>query len=138
MRAGFGSITVILLLVVGVYAQTGGHVLFGDIKVDESKATGSAMATFQVMLYSESGSLLMRQTVSSNGRYRFLDLRNGRYDLVVEFENREIARVTVTIQSPFKTDFRQDIELQWSISPNNSKPSVISAADYYERSATNK
>lgn len=119
-------------------AQSGGHVLFGDIKVDESQATGSTAASFQVLLYQESGGLVMRQTVSSNGRYRFLDLRNGRYEVVVEFENREVARVLVSVNSPFKTDFRQDIELQWKSLSSSTKPSVISAADYYQRSALNK
>jgi len=56
---------------------------------------------------------------------------------VVEFENREIARVIVSVISPFKTDFRQDIELQWkSLSPN-SKASVVSAAEFYSRSPEN-
>jgi hypothetical protein len=39
----------------------------------------------------------MRQTVASiNGRYDFLDLRNGRHEVVVEYEGQEIARVTVS------------------------------------------
>ena len=77
-----------MTLAATVAAQTGGHVLFGDIKVDEREADSAKIATFQVLLYAESGNLLMRQTVPSNGRYRFLDLRNGRYELVVEYENR--------------------------------------------------
>ena len=79
----------------------------------------------------------MRQTVPANGRYRFLDLRNGRYELVVEYENKEVARVTVSVNSPFKTDFRQDVELQWRGGSTTSKASVISAADFYSRSPAN-
>ncbi len=136
MRSKALSIVLILLLARTVAAQTGGHTLFGDIKVDESETNGSKVATFQVLLYSESGSLLMRQTVHSNGRYRFLDLRNGRYEVVVEVENSEMARVLVSVNSPFKTDFRQDIEFQWR-EGFTSRAGVISVADNYTRSAAN-
>jgi tetratricopeptide (TPR) repeat protein len=137
MKVSITSLLLIVLLAATVAAQSGGHVLFGDIKVDEREATGSTMATFQVLLYSESGTLVMRQTVPANGRYRFLDLRNGRYEVVVEFENKEIARVLVSVNSPFKTDFRQDVELQWKSVSTNTKASVVSAAEFYTRSATN-
>jgi len=132
--------TIFLIVLSGatVTAQSGGHILFGDIKVDESNASRSTIATFQVLLYSESGNLLMRQTVSSNGRYRFMDLRNGRYEVAVEYETREIARITVSVQSSFKTDFRRDIELQWSSPPSNARTSVVSVADYYDRPQANK
>src|ERR1044072_1943323 len=112
MNLRVASLLALLLFAATALAQNGGHVLFGDIKVDEREASGSAMATFQVLLYAESGNLLMRQTVPANGRYRFLDLRNGRYDVVVEFENKEVGRMVVSVSSPFRTDFRQNIELQ--------------------------
>ena len=137
MKVSIASLFITILLAAAVAAQSGGHILFGDIKVDESQASGSTMATFQVLLYSEAGGLLMRQTVPSNGRYRFLDLRNGRYEVVVEFENREIARVVVSVNSPFKTDFRQDVELQWKRPSTTIKTSVVSAAEFYSRSAAN-
>jgi tetratricopeptide (TPR) repeat protein len=137
MNVRVASLLALILFAATARAQNGGHVLFGDIKVDERNATGSAMATFQVLLYTESGSLLMRQTVPGNGRYRFLDLRNGRYEVVIEYENKEIARVAVSVNSPFKTDFRQDIELQWQGMPSSAKPAVISAAQFYQRSPAN-
>ncbi len=137
MKIGIASLIVVFFLAAGIAAQTGGHTLFGDIKVDEAEAGKSAMATFQVLLYAESGNLLMRQTVPANGRYRFIDLRNGRYEVAVEFENREIARVTVSVNSPFKTDFRKDVELQWRRGSTTSKPSVISVAEFYPRSPAN-
>ena len=138
MRVGPASLLVNLLFAVTVAAQNGGHVLFGDIKVDESQSSKATIAAFHVLLYNESGGLLMRQTVPSNGRYRFLDLRNGRYELVVEFENKEIARVMVSVNSPFKTDFRQDIELQWKSLSTTTKTGVLSAAEFYSRSVENK
>ena len=137
MKLGITSLLVLTLFAATAAAQTGGHILFGDIKVDEREASGSTMATFQVLLYAEGGNLLMRQTVPANGRYRFLDLRNGRYEVVVEFENREIARVVVSVNSPFKTDFRQDIELQWKSISKTSKAAVVSAAEFYPRSPAN-
>ncbi|HJP94901.1 MAG TPA: hypothetical protein VJ875_23275, partial [Pyrinomonadaceae bacterium] len=63
MKVGIASLIAVIILAGAVVAQSGGHVLFGDIKVDESQATGSTMATFQVLLYSEAGNLVMRQTV---------------------------------------------------------------------------
>ena len=80
---------------------------------------------------------MMRQTVGSNGRYRFLDLRNGRYEIALEYEGQEIVRITVSVNSPFKTDFRKDIELQWQRPPQRTKASAISAPYQYSRSTTN-
>jgi len=137
MRPNPLSIFLILFLAGSVAAQAGGHTLFGDIKVDESQASGSKPLSLQVLLYSESGDLLLRQIVPSNGRYRFLSLRDGRYDVVVEFENVEIARVRVYVTSPFKTDFRQDIELELRDSSRIAKSGVISAADIYKRPVSN-
>lgn len=137
MRSNAPSIFLILFLAGSVAAQAGGHTLFGDIKVDESQASGSKPLSLQVLLYSESGDLLLRQTIPTNGRYRFLSLRDGRYDVVVEFENVEIARVRVYVNSPFKTDFRQDIELELRESPRIARPGIVSAADIYSRSAAN-
>jgi tetratricopeptide (TPR) repeat protein len=124
-----------LLLAGSLAAQGGGgHTLFGDLKVDESAASGLKPISFQVLLYAESGGLLFRETVPSNGRYRFLNLRDGRYEIAVEVENVEIARMLVHVSSPFKTDFRQDIELQWRDRYEMTKAQVVSAADNYNRS----
>ena len=137
MRPKALSIFLILFLAGPVAAQAGGHTLFGDIKVDESHVSGSKPLSLIVLLYSEGGELLLRQTVPINGRYRFLSLRDGRYDVVVEFENVEIARVRVYVNSPFKTDFRQDIELELREDSRRSRAGVISVADNYNRSLAN-
>jgi len=120
-----------------VSAQAGGHTLFGDIKVDESQTSNLNPISLQVLLYSEDGRLLNRQTVPSNGRYRFLDLRDGRYDVAVEVENVEVARVRVVVSAPFKTDFRQDLEFEWRDSSAGARAEVVSAADLYSRSSAN-
>jgi tetratricopeptide (TPR) repeat protein len=131
------SIFLILLLTGSVAAQAGGHTLFGDVKIDESQSSGLKPLSLQVLLYSEGGDLLNRQTIPTNGRYRFLDLRDGRYEVVVEVENVEIARVRVTVRAPFKTDFRQDLEFQWHEKSETSRAEVVSAADSYNHSARN-
>ena len=139
MKARLLSGIFILLLVPGwSYAQAGGHTLWGDLLVDESQLTTTKAASFTVLLYSEGGNLQMRQTVMSNGRYRFLDLRNGRYEVAIEYENVEIARITVSVQAPFRTDFRRDIELQWTGAPAIKHAGVISVDDYLARPNANK
>lgn len=132
---------VILLLLLGVESvsgQAGNHTLLGDIKIDESQVKRSQPITLQVALYAEGGNLLSRQIVPGNGRYRFLNLRDGRYEVVVEVENIEKARVLVHIRSPFKTDFRQDIEFQLRDEVPAGNPGILSAADYHDRTDRNK
>src|ERR1043165_10108490 len=95
MNVRLASLFAIVLFAATAAAQSGGQGLFGDLKVDEREAQGSGMATFQDLLYSEAGNVLARQTVPSNGRYRFLDLPSGRYELVVEAGTTEVAGITV-------------------------------------------
>src|SRR5690242_12886076 len=119
----------------------GGHTLFGDFKVDESKVEGVVPLSFDVLLYTEGGTLIARQTVTNNSRYRFLNLADGRYDVVVEVEAAEVARIRVLVQSAFKTDFRQDIFLEWraaALNRQRARPQTISAADLYDRAGRNK
>src|SRR6185503_7983209 len=90
--------TLISALLVSVsapcFAQAGGgHLLYGDFKVDDSKASGPKPETFQLILYTRGGRIVSREVVSNNGRYRFFDLSNGDYYIVVEVESAEVARV---------------------------------------------
>lgn len=135
MKRNCLPIFLIFLLTGSLAAQGGGgHTLYGDLKVDENAASGLKPISFQVLLYAESGTLIFRETVPSNGRYRFLNLRDGRYEIAVEVENVEIARMRAYVSSPFKTDFRKDIELQWRDRYGVTKAQVVSAADNYNRS----
>ncbi len=121
--------------------QAGGHTLFGDIKVDETNVEGVVPLSFDVLLYTEGGTLIGRQTVTNNSRYRFLNIANGRYDVVVEVEATEVARIRVFVQSAFKTDFRQDIHLEWraaALNRQRAKPQTVSATDFYDRTGANK
>jgi tetratricopeptide (TPR) repeat protein len=137
LTASFLTLILLLLFAFSVNAQAGGHTLLGDVRVDENQTSGLKPLFLQVLLYSEDGRLLTRQTISSNGRYRFQDLRDGRYDVAVEVENVEIARVRVFVSAPYKTDFRQDLEFQWKDKSSRVRPEVVSAADLYNRSTAN-
>jgi len=131
------AVLLILLLSELVNGQAGGHTLFGDIKVDDSQTNDLSPLSLQVLLYSEDRRLLNQQTIPSNGRYRFVDLRDGRYELAVEVDNVEVARVRVIVSAPFKTDFRQDLEFQWRDKSASARAEVVSAADLYNRSNAN-
>src|SRR6185295_6292484 len=99
------------VLVISTFAQGGGHTLYGDMKVDESKATGVTRLSYDVILYNLSRQVVARQTVTSTGRYRFNNLPSAVYDLVVESENTEVARIRVELVSPLAIDRQQDITL---------------------------
>lgn len=118
-------------------AQTeGGHMLYGDFKVDESKVTGAKPLSFELILY-KVGRVVDRQTVVNNSHYRFMNVANGDYELAVEVEGVEITRIRLQLNEVFKTDIRQDIEFEWREN-RPTKKSVVAAADLYERSAGNK
>jgi tetratricopeptide (TPR) repeat protein len=136
-------LTLIALVTFGgancVFGQTG-IALWGDVKIDERNAEGSSPGSITVILYQLGGATIVgRQTVPANGRYRFNNLRAGEYELAVEVQTAEIARIHISVAGRSGSDFQQDLELEWK--GNNSapnKPSTISAADVYKRSATNE
>ncbi|HEX3559934.1 MAG TPA: tetratricopeptide repeat protein [Pyrinomonadaceae bacterium] len=122
-------------LAVGAAAQGGGHILWGDVKVDESKAEGQPPLSFDIVLYTDNGNQIGRQSVPNKGRYRFMDLANGNYDLVVEVEGAEVARMRVRIvgSGAMKSDYQQDIEMEWRARPSGAKAGNVAAADFYKR-----
>ena len=127
------------VVMISTFAQGGGHILYGDMKVDESKAPGATRLSYDVILYNLSRQIVARQTVTSNGRYRFNNLNSGVYDLVVESENVEVARIRVELVAPLATDIRQDINLELRPTDiSTSKPSSISAEDFYQRTSANQ
>lgn len=132
-------ILALLLTASSAVAQNGGgHILYGDFKIDESKATGVKPLSFDVILYTTGGDLIARQTVGNNTRYRFNEVPNGDYDLVVEVENSEIARIHLMLNESFKTDIRRDIELEWRENPGAKRSkATTTSADAYRRSSNN-
>jgi len=139
MKLSVLSVVLVFSIAASVAAQggrgtpAGHHIVYGNIKVDESQANGGKPISLDVILLNEFGNALARQRVSSNGRYRFIDLADGRYIVVVEFENSELTRVSVDFSSPIKTDLQHDIELEWRDLSGAAKAGVISAADKYDR-----
>ncbi len=134
MKLSFALITLMALAV----AQEG-HTLFGDFKVDESQADPAAPITFNLILYTRTGQVIGRQTITNNGRYRFLGISNGEYFIAVELANEEITRIPMLIQEFRKTDIRRDIELEWR--GGSKKPAAagtVSADAFYERTPENK
>jgi Tfp pilus assembly protein PilF len=122
----------------------GKNILWGDLKVDEKLAGGSKRLTYSVILYTPSRNIIGRQPVSNGGRYRFLDLADGEYDVAVEVEDREITRFHVVLASQpsvGKTDTRHDIDLEWRVTgpeAGRTKPATVAAEDFYQRSETNE
>jgi tetratricopeptide (TPR) repeat protein len=138
--------SVLMLLLVALLASAkvasaqGKYTLFGDLKVDESKAQGQLPLSFHVTLYTLGGTTVGRQTISPGGRYRFVGIRNGDYDLAVEVDNNEVARVRVVVGGSIDTEYRQDLELEWGANSTGAKPKpqVVSVADLYQRTAENQ
>lgn len=133
----FSSVVVAQL---GAMRERGPHTLYGDIKIETEPGKESQKPmSLEIQLYIINGTLIDRTTVTSNGRYRFMDLSNGEYDVVVVSENVEVARIRVRVQAVYKNDFRQDIVLEAKSkeAPIN-KAVTVSAADVYERTSANK
>ena len=122
--------------------QTRGSLtLYGDVKVDESGAGGNKLGSLTIVLYSQGGATIVgRTTVPVNGRYRFNNVPAGEYELAVEAEMAEIARLHVSVVGRPGSDYQQDLEFAWKPMGSNtaSKPGTISAADLYQRSSANE
>ena len=118
-----------------------GVTVYGDIKVDDRKARGTAPMSFDVILYRLSGSVLARDRVPNNGRYRFMGVRSGEYQIAVEVESQEIARVNISVgaSAGSSSDLQQNFEFEWSGgAPAASKKATVSAADFYKRESANQ
>ncbi len=120
-------------------AQTRGSMtLFGDVKVDESQAGGNKLGSLTIVLYTQGGALVIgRTTVPVGGRYRFNNIPSGEYELAVEADMSEIARMHVFVSGRAGSDYQQDLEFAWKpVGPNfSSKPGTVSANDLYKRTA---
>lgn len=117
----------------------GPHTLYGDFQVDEGRDSSVKPITYEIILFNVGRTPVARQFVGAKGRYRFMDLANGQYELVVLLEGEEIGRTRVELMSLFKQDFRQDISLEWKSGARSSnKAGTVSAADAYVRSAANE
>jgi len=134
------SATLLALLSPAQIIAQSGYTLWGDVKLDDSKADTPGPSSLTVVLYDQSTKVVGRQTVSSRGRYRFTNLQAGEYDLAIESETDEITRVRLNLNGPTSSDIRQDFEFEWKPKFAGPKPlpGIISAADVYKRPSANK
>ena len=136
------KVLVLLVLIAFVpspaVAQSG-YTLWGDVKIDDSKAANPGPSSITIILYDPSTRIVGRQTIGSRGRYRFTNLRGGEYDLAIEANGGEITRQRLYITGT-TSDIRQDFEFEWKEKPSGrfNTTGVVSAADFYERSVANK
>ena len=116
-----------------------GYTLWGDVKIDDSKAANPGPSSVTIVLYDQSTKIVGRQTIGARGRYRFTNLRGGEYDLAVESNGGEITRQRLIITGT-TSDIRQDFEFEWKDNSGGraNTTGVVSAADFYNRSAANK
>src|SRR5262245_54708742 len=84
------------------------HIVYGDVKVSQGQAGTEKPISLDLTLYNEYGNVIARQRIQRNGRYRFIDIQDGRYYIVIEFEGTEIDRFTVDFSSPYKSDLQKD------------------------------
>jgi Tfp pilus assembly protein PilF len=140
-RRAVVAAVLVCLLSCPALAQGGrGHSLYGDLRVDESRAEGHKPLSYDVILYTEAGNVVSRQPVPAGGRFRFYDLPNGHYNLAVEVEGAEVARMRVQVISTFKTDFQQDITLGFRARPaaGGGGAGTVSADAYRRKPAAQK
>lgn len=117
------------------------HAIWGELRISVSTSNAAAPSGATIVLNKVGTGEIGRQTVSSGGRYRFTNLSEGDYDIAVEAEGREMARVRLNILpgalAPFY-GFRQDFEFAWTPTSTIGKSKTVSAADIYPRSAENQ
>lgn len=142
---GFRMVFLISILAAGAIsavAQTrGSFTLYGDVRVDESQAGDNKIGSLTIVLYAEGRSTTIGRTVvAPGGRYRFNNLSTGEYELAVELDMAEIARMHVSVQGRPGSDIQQDLEFAWKPIGNagTTKAGTISAADAYHRTSANQ
>lgn len=137
LRLLASSMLMILVTALPIMSQSG-YTLWGDVKIDDSKAEHAGPSSLTVVLYDQSTKIVGRQTIGSRGRYRFTNLRAGEYDIAIEANGSEFTRTRLTITGNVNSDIRQDFEFEWKEKPGTRNVGVVSAADFYDRPAANK
>lgn len=131
---------VIQLFAANAFAQ-GGKTVFGDVRVTSDDNTVVPQEVTIILRRPPDGEI-GRQTVSSRGRYRFTNLIDGEYEIVVEVEDKEVGRVFPVFvrglsSSPY--GYQYDLEFRWKPGASGAPVGgVISAADVYDRPAATK
>lgn len=118
----------------------GAYTLFGDLIVDEDKSPGLKPLSYEVILNALGGIPGPRQYVNPGGRYQFMNLAPGVYELVVMVEHQEIARTRVEILAgPQQERIRQNLNVTYRPGPGAVvKSGSLSATDFYKRTDANE
>ena len=146
----FQALVVLLVVCAAVFAQNrgadvprgiggGAYLLFGDLIVDEGPSPGAKPLVFEVILANNDRTTAARQYVNAGGRYQFVNIAAGQYEVVVLLDHEEVARTRVEIlPGPAQERIRQDLNLAWKSTPASTKPSSVSAVDFYKRTESNE
>jgi len=146
----FQVLVVLLVVCAAVFAQNrgadvprgiggGAYLLFGDLIVDEGPSAGAKPLVFEVILANNDRTTAARQYVNAGGRYQFVNIAAGQYEVVVLLDHEEVARTRVEIlPGPAQERIRQDLNLAWKSTPGSTKPSSVSAVDFYKRTESNE
>ncbi len=144
-KKSISFVTLILVLVAfQIYtpsaAAQGGYTIFGDVRITSDGNTVIPKEVLLVLRRVPEGEV-GRQYVSSRGRYRFTNLKEGEYEIVAEAEGKEVGRLTqiriggMTLSnSPY--GYQNDVEIRWRPAAAQPVGGVISAADVYKRPAS--
>ena len=116
----------------------GSYILFGEVSVDEGKDKAKKPLMYEVVLNNMGGLPAGRQYVNAGGRYQFINLAPGQYELVILLDHVEVGRTRVEILSGGSERVRQDVELAWKENTAPAKPAAVSAADFYKRTEGNE
>lgn len=140
MKLHLSLLLLMVLTTASPVMSQSGYTLWGDVKIDDSKAEHAGPSSVTVVLYDQSTKIVGRQTIGSRGRYRFTNLRTGEYDIAIEANGGEITRLRMTLTGNPTSDIRQDFEFEWKEKPSarTNNAGVVSAADFYDRPAANK
>jgi tetratricopeptide (TPR) repeat protein len=119
----------------------GGRTLFGDVRIT-GEDNNIVPQEVTLILRRASEGEVGRQMISSRGRYRFNNIPDGEYEIVIEADGKEIGKVGPIYIRPGELSnspqgFQYDLDFKWKAA---AQPvgSVISAADVYDRPAATK
>jgi tetratricopeptide (TPR) repeat protein len=149
MRKNWSSYLTLVLVLAAIHLGGGlafaqqGLSIFGDVRVTSENEAVVPKEVLLILRRVPDGEV-GRQFVSSRGRYRFSNLKEGEYEIVAEADGKEVGRLTqiriggMTLSnSPY--GYQNDLEFRLrAAAPQPIGAGVISAADVYDRPASTK
>jgi Tfp pilus assembly protein PilF len=111
--------------------------LYGDLNLFESDGAAPSNTFFDLILYTRANEAFARQRIAKGGRYRFNNIPEDNYQIAVEIDNVEIARVAILVSQRKNEPIRQDLELEWNAAMRN-KRAAATALNSYTRTNQNR